>query len=119
MLFGLALCPNSASLPSGCLVTEDPQAPCSWQRKFIFSCHNNKVQNGRPGIVSYGKTHRKGQLKEAVLFSDISCQGQASSKGRKKNKKKEKKQIPVECGFLISRDKMALSSHPLSLPFAE
>ena len=66
------------------------------------------MQSGRLGGVSYGKTHRKGQLKEAVLFSDISCQGEPSSKGRgkkKERKKEKKKKVPVEFVRLLSRGK--------------
>ena len=77
------------------------------------------MQSGRPAIVSYGKTHRKAQLKEAVLFSDISCQGDPSSKGRGKKRKEKKNKVPVEFDGLISRDKMVLPSHPLCLLFAE
>lgn len=77
------------------------------------------MQSGSLGIVSYGKTHRKGQLKEAVLFSDISCQGEPSSKGKGKKKKERKKKVPVEFGCLISSGQMVLPSRPLSLPFAE
>lgn len=54
----------------------DPQGACSWDRYLIrnsfFPCHNNKVQSSGGNIVSYGKVHKRGQLKEAVLFSYIS-----------------------------------------------
>lgn len=39
------------------------------------------MQSSGGNIVSYGKAHKRGQLKEAVLFSCISSPTEASSKG--------------------------------------
>lgn len=61
----------------------DPQGACSWHRYLIFSCHNNKVQSssGNIHVLLYGKTHKRGQRKEAVFFSCISSLTESSSKG--------------------------------------
>lgn len=57
-----------------------------------FSCHNNKVGSGRLGIVLCGKTHRKGQLKAAVLFSDFLVrESHPQRTGRKRKKEGGKK----------------------------
>lgn len=104
---------NSGSLLSECLVTEDPQATCSWQRYHIrnsFFPVIIKWRAGQAAIVSYGKPTESTAERSCAFLQYFLSETHPQKEGEKRKEKKNK--VPVEFGCLISGQNGS-AFHPL------